>query len=102
MKNKTQKHLNKVASLKLTSGEEIVAKITEVNDNTMVITDPVSVAPGPQGVGLMPTFFTVEESEITVNLACVSMISATADGVKTKYIEMTTGLKIPDKKIIMG
>jgi hypothetical protein len=30
------------------------------------------------------------------------MVAQTADAVKAKYIEATTGLKIPEKKLILG
>jgi hypothetical protein len=32
----------------------------------------------------------------------VAMVADTEDGVKMKYLEATTGIKVPEKKIIMG
>jgi hypothetical protein len=32
----------------------------------------------------------------------VALVAETEDGVKMKYLEATTGIKVPDKKIIMG
>jgi hypothetical protein len=42
------------------------------------------------------------DAEIQLNTASVSIFALTEDSVKMKYIEATTGIKIPDKKIIMG
>jgi hypothetical protein len=42
------------------------------------------------------------DSEIKLNTASVSIYALTEDAVKMKYIEATTGIRVPDKKIIMG
>jgi hypothetical protein len=92
-----------VYSWKMNSGEEIIGKVLEVTDTTVTLQEPVSVAPGPQGMGLMPSLFTADNNATYVlNLACVAMMAQTADSVKDKYIEATTGLKIPEKKLILG
>lgn len=94
-----------VYTFKLNSGEELIAKVTSTPSNTGYITieNPVSVAPGPQGMGLVPSMFTAEpDAEIQLNTASVSIFALTEDSVKMKYIEATTGIKVPDKKIIMG
>lgn len=93
----------KVYTFKLNSGEELITKVTEVAGDWIEIENPVSVAPGPQGMGLVPSMFTADPgAEIRLNTASVSIYALTEDAVKMKYIEATTGIKIPDKKIIMG
>jgi hypothetical protein len=37
-----------------------------------------------------------------LNTSSVSLCAPTDDGVKMKYIEATTGIKLPDKKIVLG
>jgi hypothetical protein len=92
-----------VYSWKMNSGEELIGKVLEVTDTTVKLQEPVSVAPGPQGMGLMPSLFTADaEAEFILNLNCVALVAITADSVKAKYIEATTGLKIPEKKLILG
>jgi len=94
-----------VYTFKLNSGEELIAKVSATTPDTGYITieNPVSVAPGPQGLGLVPSMFTADpDAEIQLNTASVSIFALTEDSVKMKYIEATTGIKIPDKKIIMG
>jgi len=47
--------------------------------------------------------FTVEQgTNITLNTNNVSLYAVTDDNIKDKYIEATTGIKLPDKKIILG
>ena len=93
----------KVYTFKLNSGEELIAKITLAGGEFLVIENPVSVAPGPQGLGLVPSMFTADpDAEIKLNSNSVSIYALTEDAVKMKYIEAITGIKIPEKKLILG
>lgn len=94
---------NEVYTFKLNSGEELVAKFISSHTNYIVIEEPVSVAPGPQGMGLVPSLFTAStKAETRLNTLSVALFSLTDDSVKMKYLEATTGLKVPDKKLILG
>ena len=96
--------VGKVYTFKLNSGEELIAKYScEVTGNYIAITDPVSVAPGPQGMGLVPSLFTADPGQsVTINTNNIAMYVETDHNVRTKYTEATTGIKVPEKKIIMG
>ena len=96
--------VGKVYTFKLNSGEEVVAKYSsEVVGDYINVTEPVSIAPGPQGMGLVTSLFTADPSQsVTINTNSIAMYCETEDSVKMKYIEATTGIKVPDKKIIMG
>ena len=90
-------------TFKLTSGEEVVGKVTEIQDHYVSLKDPVSVAPGPQGLGLMQSMFTADPKDSArLNINNVTIFALTDESVKAKYIEATTGIVVPDKKIIMG
>ena len=93
----------KVYTFKLNSGEELIAKIKMSGGEFLIIENPVSVAPGPQGLGLVPSMFTADpDAEIKLNTASVSIYALTDDNVRMKYIEATTGIKVPEKKLILG
>jgi hypothetical protein len=97
--------VGKVYTFKLNSGEELVAKVNcECTGNYITIEEPVSIAPGPQGgIGLVPSMFTADPSQsVTLNTNSITMYSETEENVKNKYIEAITGIKVPDKKIILG
>lgn len=96
--------IGKVYTFKMNSGEEVVAKYdTECVGNFINVSEPVSIAPGPQGMGLVPSMFTADPAQsVTINTNNIAMYCETEDSVKMKYIEATTGIKVPDKKIIMG
>ena len=92
-----------VYTFKLNSGEELIAKVKMTGGDWIEIEHPVSVAPGPQGMGLVPSMFTANpDAEIMLNTANIAIYALTDDTVQSKYIEATTGIQVPDKKIIMG
>lgn len=93
----------KVYTFKLNSGEEVIAKVTKVDGASVSIEDPVSVAPGQHGMGLVPSMFTADPDEnAQLNMNCVAIHSVTDESVRMKYIEATTGIKVPEKKILVG
>jgi len=95
--------IGKVYTFKLNSGEELISKVKSVDSDSLTIENPVSVAPGPQGLGLVPSMFTADpDAEIKLNSNSVSIYAPTEDSVKMKYIEATTGIKLPEKKLILG
>jgi len=92
-----------VYTFKLNSGGELITKVTEADDTWIIIEEPVSIAPGPQGMGLVPSMFTADTKQvIRLNTSAVTMFALTEDAVKMKYIEATTGIRVPEKKLILG
>jgi len=95
--------IGKIYSFKLNTGEECIAKVLAVNNDWIEISDPVSIAPTGQGMSLIPTIFTADTKDIIkININTVTMYGATEDAVKNKYIEATTGISVPTKKIVLG
>jgi hypothetical protein len=95
--------VGKVYTFKLNSGEELIAKVVEMTDNKIIVTEPVSIAPGREGMQMIPSMFTAEQgTNVTLNTNNVSLFAITDDNIKDKYIEATTGIKLPEKKIILG
>lgn len=100
---KNQLTVGQVYTLKFNSGEELITKITAIADGYLTVEDPHSIAPSAQGMGLVPSMFTADPSEkATININSVAMFSLTDDAIKMKYIEATTGIKVPEKKLILG
>ena len=94
----------KVYTFKLNSGEEMIAKCTSAMiDDTISISDPVSIAPGQQGMQMIPSVFTADPKGVfRLNTSSIALYAETDDSIRMKYIEATTGIKIPDKKIVLG
>ncbi|MFY8212263.1 MAG: hypothetical protein ACOVLB_06345 [Candidatus Nanopelagicus sp.] len=97
--------VGEIVTLKLSSGEEMVTKIVSGLDenNFIEISEPVSIAPNQQGLGMVPSLFTSDMSgKFMLNTSTVAMYATTGEQIKMKYIEATTGLVVPEKKILVG
>ena len=93
---------NTVYTLKLNSGEELIAKVVQTEGDFIIIEEPVSIAPTQQGMQMIPSVFTANpKGEFRLNTSSIMMYAETDDSIKLKYLEATTGLKIPDKKIVL-
>jgi hypothetical protein len=93
---------DQVYTFKLISGEELIAKVRQAGGDFIVIEEPVSIAPTQQGMQMIPSIFTADpKGEFKLNTSSIAIYAETDDSVKLKYLEATTGLKIPDKKIVL-
>lgn len=87
---------NDVVTMKLTSGEELIARYMEETDTTYVITKPVTLVPTPQGsLGMVPALFSAElnTSRISLQKTAVSMHTTCRKDVAEEYIKGTTGIR---------
>lgn len=95
--------IDEVYTLKITSGEEIVARVKQIENDFLMLEEPASVAPGPQGVGLIPSLFTSAHRELVrLNKNSINLIATTEESIKVRYLEAVTGLKVQSKKIVLG
>jgi hypothetical protein len=87
--------IGEVITLKLTSGEEIVAKLTEETDNYYKLSKPMVIAMGAQGPGLMPYLFTVSpDADVKLFKTTVTVAEATDQAFAKQFLESTTGIKL--------
>ena len=94
---------NTVYTFKLNSGEELIAKVTQSGGDFINIEEPVSIAPTQQGMQMIPSVFTADPKGVfRLNTSSIALYAETDDSIRMKYIEATTGIKIPDKKIVLG
>jgi hypothetical protein len=84
-------------------GDEVIAKVADVFGETVVVSKPLTVAAGPQGLGLIPAVFTADpERTLKLNIANVAFCARTHIDIANNYIENTTGIKPVGNKILMG
>jgi len=94
---------NTVYTLKLNSGEELIAKVIQTGSEFITIEEPVSIAPTQQGMQMIPSVFTANpKGDFKLNTTSIALYAETDDSVRMKYLEATTGIKVPDKKIVLG
>lgn len=87
--------VGEVITLKLTSGEELVAKLAEETDAFYKLSRPMVIGMGEQGPGLMPYLFTVHpDKEVKLQKSTVTVAEATDKQFAKQFIESTSGIKL--------
>jgi hypothetical protein len=84
-----------VVTFKLTSGEEIVAKLVEDGAAYYKLSRPMVIGMGQQGPGLMPYLFTVHpDKDVKLNKGVVAMAEATDEQFAKQFLQSTTGIAL--------
>lgn len=84
-----------VVTLKLTSGEELVARLVEDAITYYKIEKPLVLGHTPQGPGLMPYLFTVSpDKEVKLLKTAVTVAEATDKQFADQYLQSTTGISM--------
>jgi hypothetical protein len=84
-----------VITLKLTSGEELVAKLVEETPTHYKLSRPMVIGMGEKGPGLMPYLFTVSpDAEVKLLKTTVTVAEATDTMFAKQFIQSTTGIAL--------
>lgn len=87
--------VGEVITLKLTSGEELVAKLSEETATYYKLSRPMVIGMGEKGPGLMPYLFTVHpDKEVKLLKTTVTVAEATDKVFADQFIQSTTGIKL--------
>lgn len=81
-----------VVSIKLISGEEIIARLDSETVDTVKVTKPLSVSLGPQGLGMIPFVFLGEKETITLKQAHILVMMPAKKDAADQYMQGTTGI----------
>ena len=84
-----------VVTIKLTSGEELVAKLVEDGPLYYKLNRPMVLTMNQQGLGMAPYLFTVSnDKDVKLSKGTVTIIEATEKQFADSYIQGTTGIKL--------
>lgn len=83
-----------VVSVKLISGEEIIARLEEETDAYIKVSKPLTVTLGPQGLGMIPFVFLSAKDTITIKHTHVLTMSPSKKEAADQYMEGTTGIAL--------
>jgi hypothetical protein len=87
--------VGEVITLKLTSGEELVAKLSAETDTHYKLTRPMVIGMGERGPGLMPYLFTVDPNkEVKLLKQTITVAEATDEAFAKQFLESTSGIKL--------
>ena len=84
-----------VISIKLSSGEEMIARFEEENDKDVIVAKPYILIAAQNGMALAPYMFTVApETKIKLKINNVICIVKSAKDAADMYIKQSTGIAI--------
>lgn len=100
---------NRVYSIKMVSGEELVAKVVKVTPEMITVSKPTVLAMGDNGMVLAPYMLTMHENDFIntskvarIPRASIMMYGSPREDLETSYIKTTTGVDVAaTPKIIM-
>jgi len=94
---------DEIYTFKLITGEELVAKILVIEQDHMIVQNPILTVLSPQGLQMMPALFSSnQDRNVRLNTASWAMIADTRDDVRDSWIQATTGIAPVRKSIITG
>lgn len=95
--------LGEIYTIKLTTGEEIVARIKDQVNDTIEIENPILTVLSPQGLQMMPGLFSANLNQsVSLNKHSWVLIAETREDVRNSWIQATTGIAPVTKQIITG
>lgn len=83
-----------IISIKLTSGEEVLARYDTENDTELCIDKPATIAQGPKGMGIIPWMMTSQTASVKLNKNTVVAFTITDEEIAKAYTENTTDIKL--------
>ena len=83
-----------VVSVKLIGGEEVIARFESEDDKELVISKPMSVVPGPQGLGMMPWMFLGDKDLFTLKKQHIFTMIPSKKDAANQYMQGTTGISL--------
>lgn len=93
--------LNDIVTIALASGQEALGKLVKEDDNTVVLTRPLTIAFGPQGAAFQPFTMTGDsEGEVSFMKDKVVAILKTNKETTDGYRQATSGLVVPESGLI--
>ncbi len=94
---------NTIYTFKLSTGEELVSKVVEVNADHIMIEHPILTVISPQGLQMMPGLFSANlDKPVRLNNSSWAMIAEPREDVRNSWIQATTGITTVSKQIITG
>jgi hypothetical protein len=86
---------NDIISIKLSTGEELIAKFVEDTDSGLVVERATTMAANPQGgLGLVPWMMSAMPEKISLNKSTVLAYTPTVKEIADKFLEATTNIQL--------
>lgn len=81
-------------SIKLITGEEIIARLEEETAEHVKVSKPLTVSLGPQGLGMIPFMFLSGAETIKLQMSHIVAMCPAKKDAADQYIQGTTGIAL--------
>lgn len=81
-------------SIKLISGEEILASFVEETESQLIVEKPANLVPGQKGLGIVPWFMSTKAEKVNLNKATIVAFARTEDEIAKSYTQATTNITL--------
>lgn len=83
-----------IITVKLNSGEELVARYEDETETTLNISKVRTVAHGQDGLGIIPWMMTAQSNTISINKSTVVAFTQTDKEISKSYQQASTDIKL--------
>jgi len=84
-----------VVTVRLSSGEEIVARMQDETDTVLKLSKPMAAMMAEKGLALIPFILTVDpETDINLNKNQVMFVAKPVKEISDHYLQSTTGISL--------
>jgi len=83
-----------IISMKLVTGEELIARFEEETPEHIKVTRPLAVTLGPQGLGMIPFMFLAEKETFKIKHSHILVSASAKKDAAQQYTEGTTGIAL--------
>jgi hypothetical protein len=84
-----------VVTVKLISGEEIIARYDSEEESHFYVSKPVTLAGNAQGMGFVPWMISSLPDRIKLNKNTIITYGNTQEQIAKAYVEATSSIKMP-------
>tara|TARA_B100000809_G_C15012576_1_gene485500 strand:+ start:346 stop:633 length:288 start_codon:yes stop_codon:yes gene_type:complete len=81
-----------IVTVKLNSGEELIARFETEDDDILNISKVRAIAQGQSGIGLIAWMITSQSATISINKTTVVAYTQTDEAISKAYLENTTDI----------
>lgn len=86
--------VGETVSIKLISGEEIIARLEEETQDYVKVNKPLLVSLGPGGLGMIPFVFLAQSDVIKLQMSHIMVLAPAKKEAADQYIQGTTGIAL--------
>ena len=83
-----------IVTVKLNSGEELIARFETEDDDILNISKVRAIAQGQNGIGLIAWMITSQSATISINKTTVVAYTQTDEAISKSYLENTTDITL--------